>query len=101
MTEKELPLLENILNKSLKAIREKHDLPESRLKVHFHYQPTYYHLHIHFRHIGSESDAPYVFLQSAISNIKLAGDYYQRATLQFITKEGHPLYEKYVKAGRI
>lgn len=52
LTEKELPLLENILNKSLKAILEKHDLPASRLKIHFHYQPTYYHLHVHIRHIG-------------------------------------------------
>lgn len=52
LTEKELPLLENILSKSLKAIKEKHDIHESRLKIHFHYQPTYYHLHVHFRHIG-------------------------------------------------
>lgn len=52
LTEKELPLLENILNKSIKAITEKHSLPVTRLKAYFHYQPTYYHLHVHFRFIG-------------------------------------------------
>jgi hypothetical protein len=40
-------------------------------------------------------------LQNLIANIKLAGDYYQRATLQFVTKEDHPLYEKYAAAGRV
>lgn len=94
-------MLENILDKSLKAIEEKHGLPASRVKVHFHYQPTYYHLHVHFRHIGSRNDAPYIFLQSAISNIKLASDFYQRATLQFAVRENHPLYEKYLAAGRV
>jgi len=101
LTEKELPMLENILAKSQKAIFEKHGLPASRLKCYFHYQPTYYHLHVHFRHIGSRSYSPYVFLQSVIGNIKLAGDYYQRATLQFVTREERPLYQAFKKAGRL
>jgi len=101
LTEKELPLLENILDKSLKAIDEKHGLPASRLKCYFHYQPTYYHLHVHIRHIGTQSDVPYVFLQSVIDNIKTFGDYYQRTTLQVFTKEGHPLYEAFKEAGRL
>jgi len=101
LTEKELPLLENILEKSLKAIAKKHGLPASRLKCYFHYQPTYYHLHVHFRHIGSRSFAPYNFLQTVIGNLKLSGDYYQRATLQFVTREERPLWQAYKKAGRL
>ena len=51
--------------------------------------------------MGSESDQPFVWLKSTIENIKLMPDYYQKATLSCILKEGHPLYRSYKEAGRV
>ncbi|KAI6208398.1 M7GpppX diphosphatase [Aphelenchoides besseyi] len=100
LTERELPLLKNILKKSIDAIFQKHGVPESRLKIHFHYYPSYYHLHVHFQYIGAEVSQPFVYLQQAIANIELIPDYYQRATLSCVIKEGQPLFELFKKAGR-
>ncbi|KAI6234484.1 M7GpppX diphosphatase [Aphelenchoides fujianensis] len=101
LTEKELPLLKNILAKCTKAIFDKHGIPESKLKIHFHYQPSYYHLHVHFRFIGSEADQPFIHLQQAIANIELIPDYYQKATLSCVLKEDTPLYDAFKAAGRL
>lgn len=46
-----LPLLRNIRDKCLAAIKTKFNVPSSLLRVYFHYQPAYYHLHVHFAHI--------------------------------------------------
>jgi len=35
-------------NESLMALEEKYGAEVSSLRVYFHYQPTYYHLHVHF-----------------------------------------------------
>lgn len=84
LTEEHLPLLRNILNKCLvcsdsktlikynyknvmyvrdydcfvlqKVIKEQYGLPSSRIRAFLHYQPTFYHLHIHFTYL--QYDAP-------------------------------------------
>ncbi len=33
-------------------LSEKFGLPESQVRAYFHYQPTYYHLHVHFTHLN-------------------------------------------------
>ena len=38
------------------AIEKKYGVPASELRVYFHYQPSYYHLHVHFTSV--QFDAP-------------------------------------------
>ncbi|KAI6203662.1 M7GpppX diphosphatase [Aphelenchoides besseyi] len=52
------------------------------------------------RYIGAEVTQPFVYLQQAIANIELIPDYYQRATLSCVIKEGQPLFDLFKKAGR-
>jgi len=101
LTDKEIPLLENILSQSIKAIEKEHGIKASQLIMYFHYQPTYYHLHVHIRHLGQESQMSFVPLQTAIQNIRISADYYQRATLPCVLKEGLPLFKKFQEAGRL
>ncbi|VDK19286.1 unnamed protein product [Anisakis simplex] len=56
LTANDLPLLEGIRDKSLKAIEEKYGLDKHQIRSYFHYQPSFYHLHVHF--INVSYDAP-------------------------------------------
>lgn len=99
LTADHLPLLRNIRDKGITAITDKYDVPRSQLRIYFHYQPSFYHLHIHFTYLKHE--APGIFcekshlLDSVIDNLELWPDYYQRATLSFVVREQDPLYSKY------
>nr|CAD2203550.1 unnamed protein product [Meloidogyne enterolobii] len=104
LTPNELPLLENIRDECAKTIEEKYGLKKSQLKMYFHYQPTFYHLHVHIVHIKYEApglSCTSVLLDSVIENLKIYSDFYTKATLPFLRKENDPLYKKFVEAGRV
>lgn len=96
LRESHLPLLENIREKSLQAIEEKYAIPSSQIRAYFHYQPSYYHLHVHFNYL--KYDAPGIFCDKAhlidtvIDNILLCPNYYQKATLNFVARANDKLY---------
>jgi m7GpppX diphosphatase len=104
LTGDHLPLLENLREKSLAALREKYGVRPDQIKAYFHYQPSFYHLHVHF--ISLNYDAPAsgtgkaVLLDDVINNLRIAGDFYRRATLTFSLKKGHKLLNMFRAAGR-
>ncbi|KAI9596301.1 HIT-like domain-containing protein [Syncephalis fuscata] len=49
-----LPLLRNMRNNILKSALERFNVPAHQLRLFFHYQPTYYHLHVHVTHIRND-----------------------------------------------
>jgi hypothetical protein len=78
-------LLEHMKRKTVAVIKEKFSLDEHYLKMFFHYEPSTYHLHIHFVNSAchdSRSSVEYSHeLNSVIFNISICHDYYQRAIL--------------------
>jgi len=100
-----LPLLHNILDKGCEAIKEKYNVDRSQLIMYFHYQPSYYHLHVHFTHVafeapGRDTSGAHV-LQTVIDNIERYGDHYAKCSLPFKVKENLDLHKKYKDAGKI
>jgi len=91
LTAEHIPLLENIQTQALKAIDEKFGVKSDRLRVYFHYQPSFYHLHVHINHI--ELDIPGTsthrahLLTDVISNLQLCSDYYQKKTFTMTLQE--------------
>lgn len=100
-----LPLLRNIREAGVKVIQEKYGIDESRLRIYFHYQPSFYHLHVHFNPLSNEAPGIYCekshLLDTVISNLEIVSDYYQKATLSFVAYEGQELLEIYRKKGII
>ena len=98
-----MELLRNIQRKGQAAILEKYGVPETQLRTYFHYQPTFYHLHVHFTFLKHE--APGIFcekshlLQTVINNLELLPEYYARATLPFVVRESDPMYEEFRENG--
>ncbi|KAL7646063.1 UNVERIFIED_CONTAM: hypothetical protein RMT77_002964 [Armadillidium vulgare] len=103
LREEHLPLLRNIYSKCTKAIKEKYNIPSSKLRIYCHYQPSYYHLHIHFSALSFEAPGIWVgkshLLQDIISNIEIDSDYYKNVNLSFAVKDNHPLKLIYEEKG--
>ena len=74
-------LLEHMKSVSLQVIREKYVLEEEYIRMYFHYEPSTYHLHIHFVNTSSNqvhSSVEYSHeLNSVIFNLKMKTDYYK------------------------
>lgn len=103
LTAAHLPLLRNIRDRGTEAIRERYGIGPDKLRVYLHYQPTFYHLHVHFTFL--QHDPPGIqcekshLLSTVIGNLELLPDYYQKATLSCVLKETDKLYGK-LKAAR-
>ena len=80
-----IPLLEHMKNVTLNIIKNQYNIDECYIKTFFHYEPSTYHLHIHFIHISNQdarSSVEYSHeLNNVIFNLTICSDYYQKATL--------------------
>ncbi|ORY89972.1 HIT-like domain-containing protein [Syncephalastrum racemosum] len=97
LTPDHLPLLRRIQSTAHSLAKEKFGIKPDELRLFLHYQPSYYHLHVHITAIAF-ADAPGVvagqahLLETVINNLELFPDYYQRVTLPFVLGEEHPLF---------
>ncbi len=98
LNQNHIELLQNIRDKSFQAIEKKFGVKKEKLRAFIHYQPSFYHLHIHFSHIRFETpgmpERNYQ-LNQVIENLKLDSEYYQKVTLQFVVKKHEKIYEVY------
>ena len=95
LTSDHLPLLQHIMSKGCQVIEEKYGVTRDRLRLYVHYQPSYYHFHVHFTllsQVGVSGERIHL-LSSIIQNITFVPDYYQRASLCFVAKVTDPLYK--------
>ena len=93
-----LPLLRAMRQKAIETVRAVYpQVPCHELMCAFHYQPSFYHLHLHiFRPSPSYKAEVNVFsrwhhVDDVIANIELVGDYYQRRTLLYPLGDEHEL----------
>ncbi|XP_012524764.1 m7GpppX diphosphatase [Monomorium pharaonis] len=100
-----LPLLKNIRDAGTAAITKKFNISASQLRMYFHYQPSYYYLHIHFCYLMFEAPGIYAekahLLSTVIRNLELMSDYYTKAVLSYVVFKGSPLYEKFKSHGAL
>lgn len=80
-----IELLNHMKTKCLNCIEEKYGLKECNLKIFFHYDPSTYHLHIHFINVNYTecfSSVEYSHeLDLVIFNLELDTDYYKKVLL--------------------
>jgi len=85
LTPEHIELLEHMKQTTLYIIKQKYDIDEHYVKMFFHYEPSTYHLHIHFvnvAHHDARSSVEYSHeLNNVIFNLSICPDYYQRAIL--------------------
>ena len=85
LTAEHIPLLEHMKNVTLEVIKNKYGIDECYLKMFFHYEPSTYHLHIHFVNTSnyeSRSSVEYSHeLNNVIFNLRIYSQYYKAALL--------------------
>ncbi|XP_028416548.1 m7GpppX diphosphatase-like [Dendronephthya gigantea] len=99
-----LPLLKNILQQGSEAILKTYNVYPSQLRVFVHYQPTYYHFHVHFTHVEYEAPGSVAgrahLLQDIIDNIEnIDSNYYAKRTLHFQISGNNSLFSCLKAAG--
>lgn len=87
------------------AIEKGFGLSGAQLRVYLHYQPSYYHLHVHFTALSYDAPGCSVerahLLSDVIQNVELDAQYYQKRTLTFALRADEPLLKKFQDAERI
>ena len=72
-------------NKTIKIIEEIYGIDEINLKIFLHYEPSTYHLHIHFintEHKMCDSSIEYCHdIDNIIYNLSIKSNYYQEIIL--------------------
>ncbi|CCI46858.1 unnamed protein product [Albugo candida] len=106
LTAEHLPLLCNIRDTCLEVIRKQFQVEASSLRIYFHYQPTYYHLHVHFTHLNISNGVSLgkaIFLDDVIYNLTRQSNHYKEAVLTYVVgKSQHAsLYANLVAANAI
>ncbi|XP_056144070.1 m7GpppX diphosphatase [Lampris incognitus] len=100
-----LPLLRNIYEKGTEVIMRHYGLPASKLRIYFHYQPSYYHLHIHFNALNYEVPGSSVerahLLLDVIENLVSDPQYYKTRTLYFPISEDDGLLNRFKEARKL
>ena len=97
-TEQQLALLKNLRDASLAKINDLYEVGSDQLRVYLHYQPSFYHLHVHFVHVNNELLGASMavgrahLLDDVIHNLEITSDYYKKATISSVMATTHDLY---------
>lgn len=94
-------LLEHIKSCILSTVEKIYGLHGNKLRMFFHYFPSYFHLHLHVTNADIDKiDGSLVgrahLLEDVIDNLKLDGDYYKKKVLLVAISENHLLGGKLV-----
>ncbi|XP_074891029.1 m7GpppX diphosphatase [Buteo buteo] len=105
LTAEHIPLLRNILQEGKEAVVKHFSVPGSQLRIYLHYQPSYYHLHVHFTALGYDAPGSSVerahLLADVIDNLTMDSLYYQKRALTFALRADELLFKKFQEAGRV
>lgn len=105
LTSGHLSLLRNIRSKGEDTIQKRYGVPVSKLRVYLHYQPSYYHLHIHFTSLDYEAPGCGVerahLLSDVIQNLQADSGYYHDRIMTFPLRADDGLLLKFKEAGKL
>lgn len=96
LNESHIPFLQNVKREIQSAVYENFGLGPSELKLYFHYQPSYYHLHIHVANVAHEQldFGKSILIDNVIEQLKFLGpEGFQNMTLSYLIGEGHQLWK--------
>lgn len=100
-----LPLLKNILEQSTRIISEVYGVAPCKLRLYCHYEPSYYHFHVHINHIRFDCAGKDIMrahlLSDIIDNIEMKSNYYQEKTLSYMVAENTLLFKELKNRGHI
>ena len=90
-----LPILNSMFQECPAAIEETYGVQRDQLRIFVHYQPQFYHFHVHItrleNEIGCQVERGHL-LSDIIQNLEMDGDYYEKRTISFKLPINDKLY---------
>lgn len=99
----------DMLKKMRKAIQdvafERYNVAANQLCLYFHYHPTYYHLHIHAKHLatqdggkvgGNTSIGKAILLETVIDQMEFSVSYYQKCSITYVLAKNTELWKEFI-----
>ena len=90
LTKDHLGLLHNIRTQSLAYLSHTYGLRASDVRMLVHYQPSYYHFHVHFMALSYDTGiatGKAVLLDDIIDHLESNGQYYAQANMTYLVGE--------------
>lgn len=92
---KHLPLLREMVDQGPKVIEEVYGVPKDQLRIFVHYQPQFYHFHVHYTRlendIGAQVERGHL-LSDIIQDLEADPDYFQKRTVVYKLSLKEKLY---------
>jgi m7GpppX diphosphatase len=89
-----IPLLQSIQQVGLDCIQDIYGIPSNQIRIFVHYQPQFYHFHVHFtrleNEVGSTVERGHMVCD-IIQNLQLDDEYYKKRTITYKLARGMPL----------
>jgi len=98
-----IPLLQSIQTEADRVVKDKWNLPKGSLRMYIHYQPSYYHFHVHMVNVNYQGNILGMtvgqahLLDDVISMLQLDPEdgpgIFERMTLTYGLGDQHGLFE--------
>ena len=89
-----ISLLKTMHKEGLEAIRKTYGVNPDQIRAFCHYQPQFYHFHIHFTRLENEvgcSAERCHLIWDVIQNLEMDSEYYFKRIMSYKLKRGSPL----------
>ena len=96
-----LAMLKNIATVAPQIIEEIYGVHKTEIRIFIHYQPQFYHLHIHFtrftNNMGCQVEHAHL-LDDIIQNVEMDTNYYKKRAIIYALYENNQLYKNIMDA---
>lgn len=92
-----LRMLQGLLRECQKVILDTYGVSSDMIRCFFHYQPQFYHAHIHFTRIHNEIGAQVErghLIQDVIQNLEMDPEFYAKRTITYSLRTSDPLLHR-------
>ena len=92
-----IPLLTAMAKEGMVAIKKIYGLESSQIRIFVHYQPQFYHFHVHFTRLENEVGCAVEkghLVSDIVQNLDMDSDYYTKRTISFRLRTTDNLYKK-------
>lgn len=96
LTGDHLPLLREMLEQGPKVIQEVYGIPKDQLRIFVHYQPQFYHFHVHFTRLENDTGVQVEkahLLSDIIQDLEADPERFQKKTLVYKLSLKDKLYK--------
>jgi m7GpppX diphosphatase len=90
-----IPILDTILKQGREAIESVYGVRSDQLRIFVHYQPQFYHFHVHFTRLENELGCQVErghLLSDIIQNLEMDSDYYAKRTISYKLETSSELF---------